>query len=147
MVKAWTASGRSADRAQSEVEPSYSSWTCRAVIFRLKPRVYEEGAVSFTLLIMREYEVWSEVRGYVRLAMENAKKTLPWLEISSSIQLPRLAYCADERYFVPTEGISRGLVNCQTARMTMIIRRIEMRIFLLGPMTVETPVQGSDSPA
>jgi hypothetical protein len=26
--------------------------------------------------------------------------------------------------------------------MTMMIRRIEMRIFLLGPMTVETPVQG-----
>jgi len=26
------------------------SWTCRAVIFRVKPRVYEEGAVSFTLL-------------------------------------------------------------------------------------------------
>jgi hypothetical protein len=74
----------------------------------------------------------------VRLAMENAKKTLPWLEISGSTQLPRLAYCADERYFVPTEGISRGLVNCQTARMTMVIRRIEMRIFLLGPMTVET---------
>ena len=26
------------------------SWTTRAVIFRVKPRVYEEGAVSFTLL-------------------------------------------------------------------------------------------------
>jgi len=91
---------------------------------------------------MSEYVVWSEVRGYVRLAMENAKKTLPWLEISSRIQLPRLAYCTDGRYFVPTEGISRGLVNCNTARMTMKIRRIEMRIFLLGPMKVETPVQG-----
>ena len=90
---------------------------------------------------MTEYVVWSEVRGCVRLARENARKTLPWLEISSSTQLPRLAYCADERHFVPTEGISRGLVNCQTARMTMIIRRIEMRIFLLGPMTVGTPAQ------
>jgi hypothetical protein len=50
------------------------------------------------------------------LAMENAKKILPWLEISSSTQLPRLEYCVDERYFVPTEGISLGLVNCQTAR-------------------------------
>ena len=118
------------------------SWKYRAVIFRVKPRVYEDGAVSFTLLIMTEYEVWTPVRGYVRLARENARKTLPWLEISSSTQLPRLAYCADERYFVPTEGISRGLVNCQTAMMTMMIRRIEMRIFILGPMTVETPVQG-----
>src|SRR2546426_6490826 len=42
--------------------------------------------------------------------------------------------------FRPRES-AEGLVNCQTARMTMIIRRIEMRIFLLGPMTVGTPAQ------
>ena len=104
--------------------------------------MYEGRAVSFTLLTMTEYDVWSVVRGYVRLATENMRKTLPWLETSGRTQLPRLAYCVDERYFVPTDGISTGLVNCQRARMTMIIRRREVRIFHLGPMTVETPVQG-----
>jgi hypothetical protein len=123
------------------------SCTCRAVIFRLKPRIYEEdGAVSFILLIMMEYEVCRYVRGYVRLAIESASKTLPWLEVSCSIQLPRLAYRADEKYFVPTEGISRGLVNCQRARMTMMIRRIEMRIFPLRRMTVEISVRPHGSP-
>ena len=39
------------------------SMTWRAVIFRVRPREYEDGAVSFTLLIMSEYEVGRVVRG------------------------------------------------------------------------------------
>src|SRR2546421_694164 len=54
--------------------------------------LFEEAADSFTLLIIREYEVWTRGRGYVMLVMENARKNLPWLEISSSAQLPRLEY-------------------------------------------------------
>ncbi len=42
----------------------------------VNPRMYEGRAVSFNLQIS-EYEVGSVVRGYVRLAMENARKTLP----------------------------------------------------------------------
>src|SRR5439155_20317825 len=105
-----------------------------AVIFSVRPRPYEEGAVSFTLLIMIEYQVGRLVRGSVRFAIENARKTLPYPETSSKTQLPRFAYCGDERYFVPTEGISAGLVNCQTARMTTMIRRSYVRIFPVGPM-------------
>ncbi len=39
------------------------SWMRSAVIFRVRPRAYEDGAVSFTLLIMTEYDVGRVVRG------------------------------------------------------------------------------------
>jgi len=42
------------------------SWIRRAVSFRVNPRMYEGRAVSFTLLTMTKYDVWSVVRGYVR---------------------------------------------------------------------------------
>ncbi len=106
----------------------------------VNPRMYEGRTVSFNLLTISEYTVGSVVRGYVRLAMEKARKTLPKPETSRRTQLPRLAYCVDERYLVPTEGISMGVVNCQTAMMTTMIRRNEARIFPLGPMS-DKPVQ------
>ncbi len=59
---------------------------------------------------------------------------MPYPETFSKTQLPRFAYCVEERYLVPTEGISAGLVNCQTARMTSIIRRSDVRIFPLEPI-------------
>jgi len=53
------------------------SWMRSAVIFRVRLRAYEAGVVSFTLLIMSEYEVGRVVRGQVRFAIEKARKTLP----------------------------------------------------------------------
>lgn len=73
--------------------------------------------------------------------MEKPRLNLPLLVTSSATQLPRLAYCAEERYFVPTEGMSTGLVNCQSAMRTTMMRRIEVKIFPLGPMTMERLVK------
>ena len=69
--------------------------------------------------------------------MENPRKSLPLPVTSSATQLPRLAYCDEFMYLVPTEGIRAGLVNCQSAITTMMIKRIVVRIFPLGPKIVE----------
>ena len=82
---------------------------------------------------MTEYEVWNVVPGNVRFAIENPRVSLPYLVTSNALQLPRFAYSGEERYFAPTEGISAGLVNCQSAIRTIMIRSIEVRIFPLGP--------------
>ena len=100
--------------------------------------MYDGNPVSFSLLIMIEYEVWKLVPGDVRFAIENPRLSLPYLTTSDTAQLPRLAYCGEERYFVPTAGMSAGLVNCQSATTTTMMRRIEVRIFPFGPKTAES---------
>ena len=76
------------------------------------------------------------------LAMEKPRNSRPGEVFSSCIQEPSLEKGPGSVYFVPTAGMLRGLVSCQTARPTMKIRTTEIRILALGPMALVTEVGG-----
>src|SRR5215831_11478107 len=62
------------------------------------------------------------------------RKTWPEEVFSRIIQDPFSENGPGWVYLVPTDGMSRGLVNCQSARPTITMRRIETRILALAPI-------------
>src|SRR5438132_9136037 len=73
------------------------------------------------------------VRGKVTFDIEMARYALPYLIVSMMVQLPRFEYGPNAEYLPPTMGSSWGLVNCQTAKATMMMRTIETAIFFRTP--------------
>src|SRR5438105_7699374 len=73
------------------------------------------------------------VRGKVTFDIEMARYALPYLIVSMMVQLPRFEYGPNAEYLPPTIGSSWGLVNCQTAKATTIMRTIETAIFFRTP--------------
>ncbi|SRR5229473_3922225 len=78
------------------------------------------------------------VRGKVTFDIEIAKYALPYRIVSMIVQLPRFEYGPSAEYLLPTGESSWGLVNCQTARATMMIRTIETAIFFRTPKECPT---------
>lgn len=73
------------------------------------------------------------VLGKVMLDIEIAKYAVTYRIVSFNVQLPLFEYVPKVEYLLPTGGSCWGLVNCQTASTTMMMRTIETATFLRTP--------------
>ena len=73
------------------------------------------------------------VLGNVMFDIEIAKYAVTYRIVSLNVQLPLFEYAPRVEYLFPTGGSSWGLVNCQTASATILMRTIETATFLRTP--------------
>jgi len=65
--------------------------------------------------------------------IEIAKNAETYRIVSLNVQLPLFEYVPKVEYLFPTGWSSWGLVNCQTASATMMMRTIETATFFRTP--------------